>query len=213
MPELVACPSCGCRVQVSELHLGKRTRCIACGSTFVAEPGPAPSLPEAPDSYPLHPQDKEQHKEESRSLKQRGLPRHRLPLCPGCHRPVGWEVLACPYCGHLFDPLDVKRPLTDARRRDGEMHRGGTIDTLGTVSLLGGVLALCTGPLGVLVALGTGIPAWVMASGDLPQMQSGVVDPEGRIPTEYGRNKAVVGIVLGMLFGLFWLLLLLNRAF
>ncbi len=203
MPELVACPSCGCRVQVSEAQLGRRTRCIACSFVFVAEPGPPPAL--ASDPLPLRPVGEEAPSEPP--FRHHGMPRHRLPLCPGCSRPVSWDVQACPFCGHLFDLLDTPDRTREAPPRfDGEQHRGGLIDTLGTVSLLAGFLALCTGPIGLLVALGTGIPAWVMASQDLPKMALGVVDPEGRNSTKTGRRKAIVGLVLGVVFGLFFLL-------
>jgi hypothetical protein len=189
-------------VQVSEAQLGRRTRCIACSSVFVAEPS-APAVP-APSQAPS-PLDTE-GEETPAPLRQRGMPRHRLPLCPGCSRPVSWDVLACPHCGHLFDPQDGPATPGGRTRRDSDGHRGGLIDSLGTLSLLAGVLALCTGPIGLSVALLTGIPAWVMASHDLPRMASGVVDPQGRRTTEYGRRKAVAGVALGVLFGLFFLL-------
>lgn len=212
MPELVACPSCGCRVQVSETQLGRRTRCIACQHAFVAGDQPPARAPLI-DTYPVHPAPEEAPAPIPPAVPSRGPGRHRLPLCPGCHRPVGWDAPTCPFCGHLFDPLDGLAPAEVAAhgRRDGDDHRGRLIDTLGTISLVAGTLTLCTGPLGFLAALGTGIPAWVMADRDLPRMVTGMVDPQGRTTTEYGRNKAIVGVILASLFGAFFALWILSR--
>jgi hypothetical protein len=160
--------------------------------------------------YPLQPLEQELTPPQP-PVPQKGLPRHRLPLCPGCHRPVSWECLACPFCGHQFDPLDAERPHEGPLRRDGESHRGGMIDGLGSISLALGTMAFCLVGLGTLVALATGIPAVVMANRDLDRMKTGLVDPAGRTATEYGRNKAMVGIVLGLLTGVFWMFVVLNR--
>lgn len=60
-------------------------------------------------------------------------------------------------------------------------HRAGTVLTLGILGLTPGI--------GILPF---GIPAWVMAAGDLKAMKSGRMDPSGR-----GRTQAalVCGIV------------------
>jgi hypothetical protein len=53
-------------------------------------------------------------------------------------------------------------------------HRGRLILTLGVLSfVIAGVL--------------TGIPAWVMGSGDLKKMDAGIMDPQGRALTMAGR--------------------------
>jgi hypothetical protein len=196
------------------MFLGQRTRCIACAKVFVASPDLAPpatphqeeppaNIPVKPLAEPsppprLHPP--------MLPAEIAGRSRHRQPLCPCCHRPVSWEALDCPHCGHLFDPLDAHARGEWLRRRDSDTHRGQLIDNLGTFSMFGGALALCTGPLGILLALTLGIPTLIMAGNDLEKMRAGAVDPEGRSLTEFGRNKAIVGIVLAMLFGLFFLL-------
>ncbi len=208
MPELVACPSCGCKVQAPELLLGKRTRCIACGQTFLAGEPPPPTQPTA---YPLQPDD-EDVPAPPPSHQAPGLPRHRLPLCPRCHRPSGWQELACPHCGHQFEPETVSQVPPWARRRDGRPHRGRLIDTLGSISLLCGSVGLCITPLGPVLALATGIPALVMASRDLEQMRQWLRDPDGRRETEMGRNKAVVGVV-GAVLGLVLAVLLVVELF
>jgi hypothetical protein len=204
MPELVTCPACGCRIQLAELFLGRPTRCIACGHRFIAAPDVgAPARDRQEDSpYPVAtppapPVEKPQTA---------GRSHQRLPLCPGCHRPVGWEALECPECGHLLDPLDAFARGDWIRRRDAQPHRGQAIDTLGTLCLFGGALSLCIAPLAVPVALGFGIPALVMARGDLEEMEKGGIDPEGKGLTEFGRNKAIVGMVLAPGLGLLWML-------
>jgi hypothetical protein len=123
---------------------------------------------------------------------------------------VGWEVLQCPFCEHLFDPLDSVQRQGFEGRRDAQPHRGGIIDTLGTISMLAGTLSLCTGPVGMVVSLATGIPALVMARNDLEQMRRGNVDAQGRSRTDLGRVKAIVGIILTTLFGLFFFLVILE---
>jgi hypothetical protein len=204
MPDLVTCPSCGCRVQVPQTQLGRRTRCIACDGSFYAEAGPV-ALGDA-DHYPLVPSEDELVPPRP-PAPQRGRPRHQTPLCPGCHRPVGWEAPACPHCGHLFAEAGYASPDF---RKDGESHRGELIDRLGGVSLMFGCLTVGLGPLGLLVALATGLPGLTMASRDLERMNTGLVDPAGRTLTEWGRSKAVVGITLGVVLGLFWGLVLFN---
>jgi hypothetical protein len=110
----------------------------------------------------------------------------------------------------LLDPADVDGQGEWARRRDAMPHRGSLIDTLGSVCLLAGVLSICLAVLAAPVALGTGIGVLVMARHDMARMRRGEVDPAGRLQTEIGRNKAVAGLVLVMLFGLFWGLMLLE---
>jgi hypothetical protein len=201
MPQLVACPSCGCKVQAGESLLGRRTRCIACGNVFVASDAPAVPFPDEPQTYPLLPDEQADAPPPRQDDRQRGPARHRLPLCPRCHRPVEWNAPACPHCSHLLDTDDRTAPPAWQRRRDGEDHRGPLIDSLGTICLMCAVMGLCTGGLGVLMALCTGIPALVMASGDLARMRSGELDAEGAPATEMGRNKAIAGLVLAVVFG------------
>jgi hypothetical protein len=201
MPELVACPSCGCRVQVTEMLLGQRTRCIACSAVFVASPEPSPPAPVTIGLAPTPAVSAGRPVGEAK-----GLAHYRQPLCPQCHRPVSWEAPNCPHCGHLFDMRDAVGRGDWISRRDSARHRGNLIDTLGTLSMIGGILGPCTGPIGVSVALATGIPALVMAGHDLEQMRVGAVDVRGRSTTEWGRNKAIVGIMLGVLVGLVCLL-------
>lgn len=210
MPELVTCPTCGFRVQVSEVQLGKVTRCIACDHRFTAHAESSTLIPagQAP-TYPVRAEELAPASSPP-AAQPKGAARHRLPLCPACHRPVGWEALACPYCGHLFDPLDPEEAEKYLRRRDREDHRGRLIHFLGGISLAFGTLSLCVPIAGTLLAMGFGVGTLILAQRDLQRMQTGLVDPTGRPQTERGRIMALVGIVLGLLLGLVWVFLIVG---
>jgi hypothetical protein len=45
-----------------------------------------------------------------------------------------------------------------------------------------------------------------MARNDLEQMRTGRIDPQGRGKTDMGRVKALVGVILTLLCGLFFVL-------
>jgi hypothetical protein len=82
-----------------------------------------------------------------------------------------------------------------------------------------GVLILVLGILSfVLCGIFTAIPAWVMGSADLKEMDAGMMDPAGRGMTGAGRILGIiicilfaVGVVLGVLFGLLGFLHLRHR--
>ena len=72
-------------------------------------------------------------------------------------------------------------------------HRAGLILTLGLVGLF-----VC-GPLC--------LAAWVMGSGDLHEMGSGIMDPSGRSTTSTGKNLGIIGTllwVIGVVYFLFF---------
>lgn len=202
MPELIACPMCDCRVLVNEMQVGRRIRCIGCGLAFVA--GESAPIPE-PTTYSLHPE--EVLPEEPEVVEKGVVPsRHCKPLCPRCHRPVGWEDSDCAHCGHLFDTKDGRDRLSGQTRRDALAHRGELISRLGKYALHWGWLSICIGPLAVLVAWGFGLSACWMARHDLAGMDADRIDPGGREATETGRNKALGGLLLALLFGAIWIL-------
>jgi len=60
-----------------------------------------------------------------------------------------------------------------------------------------GVLILVLGILG-LVGCGiiTAIPAWVMGSGDLKEMDAGLIDPAGRSMTQAGKICGIISTIL-----------------
>lgn len=66
--------------------------------------------------------------------------------------------------------------------RPGEPHRGTTILVLGILGLL-----MC--PI-------LGVIAWVMARTDMPKIESGQMDPEGRGTTQAGMICGIIATVL-----------------
>src|SRR4051812_4972111 len=101
MPELVACPACGCKVQMAETMLGRHVRCPLCSSSFTAAPAAA-DTPPAPRV--LDPVD------------QPGQ-----PLCPRCGQRVGWEADVCPYCREEFE--QESEPTRELRLRVAGVRR------------------------------------------------------------------------------------------
>jgi len=63
----------------------------------------------------------------------------------------------------------------------------------GTLILVLGILGL------VLCGIFTAIPAWIMGSGDLKQIDAGTMDPSGRGLTNAGRILGIIGTILGVL--------------
>jgi hypothetical protein len=87
----------------------------------------------------------------------------------------------------------------------GRPHRGGTVLTLGIVSLalnlmsaVGG-LAFAPCCFVTLIPVGLGIPAWVMANTDLRLMRQGEMDASGMSQTAAGRICAIISICLSAL--------------
>ena len=63
----------------------------------------------------------------------------------------------------------------------------------GTLILVLGILGL------ILCGVFTAIPAWIMGSGDLKQIDAGTMDPAGRGLTNAGRILGIIGTILGIL--------------
>ena len=204
MPELVACPVCDCRILVNEMQLGRRIRCISCEQTFLA--GEQTAAPE-PTAFSLHPSERVDEPEEAAG-RGRVPAKHRLPLCPRCHRPVDWKDSSCYHCSHLLEPEDRQEYATRETRRDALPHRGNLIWRLGVAALFGGALGICPVGVGALVAVGCGVPAWWMAQHDLAGMDAHRIDPAGRAATRSGRDSAVAGMILAFVFGACWLLII-----
>jgi len=63
-----------------------------------------------------------------------------------------------------------------------------------------GVLILILGILSfVLCGIFSAIPAWVMGSGDLKQMDAGAMDPAGRGMTQAGKILGMIVVILTIL--------------
>lgn len=59
-----------------------------------------------------------------------------------------------------------------------------------------GTLILVLGILGLLVCGPLGIAAWIMGSGDLKEMDAGMMDPSGRGNTNAGKICGIIATVL-----------------
>jgi hypothetical protein len=77
-------------------------------------------------------------------------------------------------------------------RRSEVPHRGATILVLGILSVV------CCG-------IFTGIPAWIMGSGDLRAMAEGRMDRSGEGMTRAGQIIGIVGTILGII-SVIWVL-------
>lgn len=79
-------------------------------------------------------------------------------------------------------------------------HRGGTVLTLGILSLVFGTAC------GVGLALG--LIGWRKAEQDLQEMDDGVMDPSGRSMTQAGKVCSTIGIAIGIVSVMLWLFVL-----
>jgi predicted Zn finger-like uncharacterized protein len=172
MPEIVQCPECQRKLKVPDNLLGKKVKCPTCGATFTAasEAAPEPAPAPAPARRPRR---EEAYEEE--------------PAPPAREREDYEEDE-----GDLED-----RPRRRRRRRrpigDYEApHRGGTILTLGILSI---VVGLCC----PLAGIGLGIGALTMANADLPKMDRGEMDPGGMGSTRGGQICGIIGLILSIL--------------
>jgi predicted RNA-binding Zn-ribbon protein involved in translation (DUF1610 family) len=203
MPEMVACPRCGFKVQMPEGLMGRRVRCFGCNESFLATPAPTP--PPTPPPKPLP----KKHPPPRR--REEGDEEEAVPFCPSCGKRVSLDEESCPYCGENFQEEGEEARIRHiaAARRDWRPHRGLTISQLGNISLIFGCISLCLAGLGGLVSIPTGLAAWIMANGDLEKMNSGHVDPAGRLLTENGRSAGLMGAALGVLVAVGYVIVLL----
>ena len=76
-------------------------------------------------------------------------------------------------------------------------HRGAIVLVLGILGL-------------VMCGAFTGLPAWLMGNTDLNEMDSGLMDPEGRGLTNAGK---ILGMISTILFGISILFFIILLAF
>ncbi len=73
-----------------------------------------------------------------------------------------------------------------------------------------GTLILVLGILGLVICTPLAVVAWVMGSGDLKQIDAGIMDPTGRGLTQAGKICGIIGTVLLIIsilaVGLFFIL-------
>jgi hypothetical protein len=200
MPELVRCPACGVRTATAEVLLGRRVRCPSCGEAFVAgaEPPSIPPLPPRPEPLrsrtPALPPPVPARRRDAESA--------HVPLCPGCHRPVGWVVSRCPHCGEEFEEASPHADIPDLYRRDADPHRGPLWTTLANFSLLLTGLSPCLFGLPILVSLPLSLVTLLMAQQDLGDIAAGRMDTTGYAAVAAARNIAAVALFLSILMAL-----------
>ena len=176
MPESVQCPDCQRRLKVPESLLGKKVKCPTCGAAFTAAGGAPPAPAPAPGPA-RRPRKEEAYEEEPAP---RPAPRRA--------RDDDEED----------EGDDEERPRRRRRRRRARFsnheasHRGGTVLTLGILSI---ALGVCC----PLVGIGLGIGAMSMANADLSKMDRGEMDPSGMGSTRAGQICGIIGLVLSIL--------------
>jgi hypothetical protein len=169
MAEVIKCAHCGAPLRLREEYINQEVRCPSCQETFTAR------LPEA-----------------------------AVQVEPGPRRPVPLAEDRPP--GDFDDEEDDRlarrrRSYEEARRQRTRVqpHRGGTILTMGIVSLC----LFCAPAIG----LPLGIAAAVMGHNDLAKMREGVMDRRGEGQTRTGQICGILGVVVTALAFVFFILL------
>jgi hypothetical protein len=185
MPVFVGCPKCGIKLSVPESLLGKRVRCASCATMFEAKEEVAP---------PPRPPARERVWDDT--------------LPSSSDRPSSWDDDRYPRPPSRYDERFPPRPAPSrydeyddygrpSTRRDQIPHRSGVILTLGIVSIIAGALGFCCYGIPAVVALPTGLSAWLLGQADLRQMDQGVMDGDGRSNTHGGIICGIIGTILG----------------
>lgn len=183
MQEIINCPNCSRKLQVPENLIGQDVQCPTCGQTFVANVDSAPPLPPPTSSGP--PPIPTSKPVEVPPESDYGRQRSRERYVPDDEY----------YDDDYEDDYD-RAPRRRRRRRDLTPHRGGTVLTLGILSLF------CFGPI-------LGPTAWIMGQSDMKEIREGRMDPDGEGMTNAGR---IIGIISSVLWGLYVLFLCLVFA-
>lgn len=194
MPLIIACPSCGGKLRITEALYGQKVRCPTCNHTFDGPGEPPPQdAPRAPQDLPL-----------DLSLDEPSSPSQFAPpgslvgavevQSSGDNPPASAkeEAPAAPRRPHRaekrldFDVRDLRRL---GPRRDAEPDRGTVVLVLGIISLA--CLTVCV-PIGAIL----GLSAWIMGQTDLRKMKSGRMDTAGRGTTQAGWICGILGTLL-----------------
>jgi len=94
------------------------------------------------------------------------------------------------------DDYDDDRPRRRRRSADYAPHRGTLILVLGILSFVG-------------CSIFTGIPAWIMGSGDLKEIRAGRMDPEGEQLTNIGKILGMISCILSLFGMAIWCLIVI----
>ena len=178
MPEVTQCPQCQRKLNVQEAQLGQTVQCPVCGTFFTAAVLAPQRQPPPPPPVPEErdPRRYDEPPPRPREYDER-RPRYDDDYDRGRGYPPrrGYARYGDPYA----DPLP---------------HRGGLILALGLVGLLISCVPIAGWVLG-------GI-ALSMANTDLPRMDRGYMDREGRGMTVGGQVCAIIAVIINSIVAL-----------
>ena len=206
MPIEFTCSECGKNLRTPDDSGGKNGRCPDCGSIMVipAKGGVHSSSP-ASQKQPTQKSATESTAEMSDPLGPGASPGPRNPL--GVHAPSKLP-LASPTSRNPYQSPNAAATPYGARPSgpQGPQPKTGVVLTLGTLSLISAVgiylLVCCCWPLSLLpmlVALGCGIPAWLVGQQELKKFKAGVYSGRGKGEITAGYIFGVLGVVLSLL--------------
>ena len=206
MPIEFTCSECGKTLRTPDDSGGKNGRCPDCGSIMVipAKGGVHSSSP-ASQKQPTQKSATESTAEMSGPLGPGASPGPRNPL--GVHAPSKLP-LASPTSRNPYQAPNAAATPYGARPNgpQGPQPKTGVVLTLGTLSLISAVgiylLVCCCWPLSLLpmlVALGCGIPAWLVGQQELKKFKAGVYSGRGKGEITAGYIFGILGVVLSLL--------------
>ena len=206
MPIEFTCSECGKTLRTPNDSGGKNGRCPDCGSIMVipAKGGVHPSSP-ASQKQPTQKSATESTAKMSDPLGPGASPGPRNPL--GVHAPSKLP-LASPTSRNPYQSPNAAATPYGARPSgpQGPQPKTGVVLTLGTLSLISAVgiylLVCCCWPLSLLpmlVALGCGIPAWLVGQQELKKFKAGVYSGRGKGEITAGYIFGVLGVALSLL--------------
>ncbi|HVS37068.1 MAG TPA: hypothetical protein VMS17_16020 [Gemmataceae bacterium] len=173
MAEVTQCPQCQRKLNVQEAQLGQTVQCPVCGTFFTAAalgvqrgPTAAPQQPPPPPRYDEPPPPRPRYDEPPRPRYDDDYDRGR-----------GYYPPRRGYGGYYRDPYADPLP-----------HRGGAVLALGLVAMLLSCIPLAGWIMG-------GI-ALSMANTDIPRMDRGYMDREGRGQTVAGQVCAIIAVII-----------------
>jgi hypothetical protein len=148
--------------------------------------------------------------------------------CPNCRRAVRitdellGQRVQCPLCESVFvAEVEHHRPAPASEQSPTMLpagpdaaeqvwpttpvghylrpHRGGLILGLGIAGLVSQMMScLICPPVGMLIGLSLGVPAWAMGQADYAAMRAGVMDREGESNTQAGRICGIIATALAV---------------
>lgn len=185
MSVIIACPSCGGKLRVSDELRDELVRCPKCDHTF--ETTARPDALDVPLQLSLD--DPDADSPPTPAGDRRGpIGAVELDPAPRAEQPPPpREKKAPPPRPSLDDVPDFRRR---GPRRDAEPDRGTVVLVLGILSLAS--LTISCFPLGLLL----GLISWIMGQGDLRKMKRGVMDGYGEGMTRAGWICGLIGVIL-----------------